>query len=416
MRMNRYIIILFLTLFWTSTAYSQERRSEVFVTFRVNSTQIDPNFKDNASRISELFSFLQQLQADSTTNIVSISFCGAASPEGSYEWNRQLANGRLKALEKLVRSKVEIPDSIISYDDNYIPWEHLVRQISEAEISHKQEILSIIGEKSQIVNYYTGRSIDSRILKLMKLNGGRTWKEMLRRFFSPMRNASVVSITYKHLPPPVVIQKPVTEVVIPTDTVDIVKLVPVFIEVPMAEEWGHKLYVKTNALGLGLAISNAAVEIDLCKHLSFNLPAYYSAWDYFSPTVKFRTFAIQPELRYWFSGKRLCNDGWFVGAHFGLVYYNIATDGQYRIQDHNGKSPALGGGLAIGYRLPISKNNRWKMDFSIGAGAYTLHYDKFHNYHNGLLVSTDKQTYFGIDQASISFSYMFNLGRKGGAR
>ena len=171
-----------------------------------------------------------------------------------------------------------------------------------------------------------------------------------------------------------------------------------------------------NALGWALAIANAAVEIDLCKHWSFNLPVYYSAWDYFSETVKFRTFAVQPEIRYWFSTKENRNNGWFAGGHFGLAYYNIATNGEYRTQDHDGTSPALGGGLAVGYRMPISKNNRWKMEFSIGAGVYKLHHDKFRNYHNELLVYTEKKTYIGIDQASVSFSYTFDLKRKGGAR
>ncbi len=172
-------------------------------------------------------------------------------------------------------------------------------------------------------------------------------------------------------------------------------------------------YIKANALGLGLAIANAAVEIDICRHWSFHLPVYYSAWDYFSSTIKFRTFTVQPEVRYWYSDR---NDGWFTGAHFGLAYYNIATDGAYRTQDHDGKSPALGGGIAVGYRLPISRNHRWKMEFSIGAGAYRLHHDKFHNAPNGLLASTERKTYIGIDQASVSFCYTFDLKGKGGAR
>lgn len=422
MWINRYCIILILTLLGCTAAYSQENRSEVFIDFRVNSTQIESGYKDNATRISELINFLRQVQTDSTINIVNISFCGAASPEGSYELNRMLAKGRMESLEKLVRSKVEIPDSLITYDDSYIPWEYLITQVSDSNVSHKNEILSILNGKSEIVNYHSGRTIDSRILELQKLDGGRVWKDMLRRFFSPMRNACVVFVTFKHVPqPPVVITEPVVEEVeVPTDTAETMESSPVAaidtIPAPSIEQWHHTLSVKTNALGWGLAIANAAVEIDLCKHLSFHLPVYYSAWDYFSETIKFRTLAVQPEIRYWFSEKNLCNDGWYLGAHFGLAWYNIATDGEYRTQDHDGTSPALGGGLALGYRLPISKNNRWKMEFSIGAGAYSLHYDKFRNYKNGLLVNTEKNTYIGIDHASVSFSYTFDLKRKGGAR
>jgi hypothetical protein len=179
-------------------------------------------------------------------------------------------------------------------------------------------------------------------------------------------------------------------------------------------EWNRNLHIKTNTLGLGLAIANVAVEIDLAKHWSFTLPVYYSAWDYFKSTIKFRTFSVQPEFRYWLSDE---NDGFFAGAHFGLAYYNVAFDGDYRYQDHNCNTPAIGGGVSMGYRLPISKNNRWRVEFSLGAGAYTTHHDKFYNTPNtkgGLMKETIKKTYWGIDHAAVSFSYSFDLKKKGG--
>ena len=117
---------------------------------------------------------------------------------------------------------------------------------------------------------------------------------------------------------------------------------------------------------------------------------------------------MQPEIRYWLSD----NDGWFVGAHFGMAYYNFALNGDYRIQDHNCSTPAFGGGLGVGYRMPISKSKRWKMEFSLGGGIYDLYYDKFRNEHNGLLVESIKKTFFGIDQVAVSFSYMFDFKKK----
>ncbi len=406
-----------------NAAYSQESRSEIFIDFRVNSTHIDSTYGNNAERLQEITTVLQGILNDTTVDVLQLSFCGTASPEGSYQLNKRLAQGRLEALENMVRSKVAVPDSIITRNSEYIPWNYLATMVKESDISHKAEILGILKGESEIVDYHSGQHIDSRILKLKELDNGKVWQEMNSRFFSRMRNACVVFVTFKHVPPPpVVIPEPVIEEVeVLIDTVEIVEPAPIVLDtvpdlVSVVKKWERKLYAKTNAIGLGLAVANAAVEIDLCKHWSFNLPIYYSAWDYFSETIKFRTFAIQPEIRYWFSEKNLCNDGWYLGAHFGLAYYNIATDGEYRTQDHDGTSPALGGGLAVGYCMPISKNNRWKMEFSIGAGAYKLHHDKFRNYHNGLLVYTEKKTYIGIDQASVSFSYTFDLKRKGGAR
>ena len=92
--------------------------------------------------------------------------------------------------------------------------------------------------------------------------------------------------------------------------------------------------------------------------------------------------------------------------------YNLALGGKWRIQDHNGDTPAWGGGVNVGYRLPLSRNERWNVEFSLGAGVYKLHYDKFRNEYNGAYDSSVKKTFFGIDNVAVSFSYMFDLKNK----
>ena len=231
-----------------------------------------------------------------------------------------------------------------------------------------------------------------------------------------MRNACAVLITMKEEPVKEIIPTPTP---ISTDTIVVVPIEPVpqpVLVLPQPEGWTRHLHLKSNTLGLGMGIANIAAEIDLAKHWSFTLPVYYSAWNYFKTTIKFRTFAVQPELRYWPSEN---NNGFFAGAHFGLAYYNFAFDGDYRYQDHNRETPAIGGGFSVGYRLPICKNNRWQVEFSLGAGIYPLHYDKFHNTPNtkdGLMTESIKKTYWGIDQAAVSLAYTFGLKKKGGKR
>ena len=92
----------------------------------------------------------------------------------------------------------------------------------------------------------------------------------------------------------------------------------------------------------------------------------------------------------------------------GFAYYNFAFDGDYRYQDHDGKTPTLGGGLTLGYRIPISKNKNWKLEFGVGAGVYPLTYDLFENLPNvkeGQLFETRNNTYIGIDNVQIGISY-----------
>lgn len=171
------------------------------------------------------------------------------------------------------------------------------------------------------------------------------------------------------------------------------------------------LHIKTNTIGLAAGIVNAAVEIDIVPHLSFTLPVYYSAWDYFKNTIKFRTASVQPEFRFWFKNS---NDGFFTGAHFGCGHFNVAADGITRYQDHKGKKPALGGGLSVGYRTPISKDKKWNIEFSVGGGGYVVEYDKYYNVKNGKLIETVKEIYYGVDNASISITYKFSINKEGG--
>ena len=177
--MKDTLITLILFLFGVGIGYSQQRRSEICVDFRLNSMVIDPSYSDNAARMQELMEFLRSLRQDSTTRIVEVSFCGAASPEGSYQLNRKLARGRLAALEKFVRKEVSIPDSLITCDDSYIPWEYLKSQIEDSNLPRKDEVMAILEEEARLVDYQQPNTqIDNRIVKLKALDNGKIWKQI----------------------------------------------------------------------------------------------------------------------------------------------------------------------------------------------------------------------------------------------
>lgn len=180
-----------------------------------------------------------------------------------------------------------------------------------------------------------------------------------------------------------------------------------------SEGFCRGLYVKTNAPSWFALVPNIAVEADVAPRLSFNLPFYYSGWDFFRSDVKLRNLTLMPEIRVWADP---ANTHLFVNAHFGLAWYNLAFGGSHRYQDHDRRSPAVGGGLGIGYRFSFCRNPRWQMEAAIGCGLYRLDYDIWQNRDNGLLEGRRKRTFFGIDQAALSFSYNFGKARKGGAR
>ncbi|MBR5034045.1 MAG: DUF3575 domain-containing protein [Bacteroidales bacterium] len=169
--------------------------------------------------------------------------------------------------------------------------------------------------------------------------------------------------------------------------------------------------LKVNTVTLPLLVANFGVEIQPLDHWSVNLPVYYSGLDWFSETVKFRMLGVQPEVRYWL---RPGFHGLFFNAHATFSYYNIAWGGDYRYQDHARKTPVFGGGLGIGYKTNLSEDGTspWGIEFGIGGGVLPLHYDYYYNIHNGRLAGEDTHTYWGPDQAFVSFTYQIGQAKK----
>lgn len=398
-----------MVVLWHGVTCAQELHTEITIEFRVARHVIEPNFRDNARKLSELDAYLNEISRNPAYEVTGITIYGTASPEGSYELNRRLASNRAKSVEDYLRKRIDIPDSLITRVDDYIQWGKLAEMIEPSSLPHKDEVLAVIAEQPELVKYKSTSTIDHRVLKLQQIDGGSVWRILMRDYFGKLRNTSMAAITVRNVLAdenwliPIHFTEPVVEVEQPDLVIE-----------PMAEPvkpevWYRRLHLKTNALGWPIILANAAVELDLCPHLSFSLPVYYSALNYFTSTIKFRAFGFQPELRYWFDED---NTGWFVAGHFGLAWYNIATNGDWRIQDHNRNTPAIGGGANAGYRMPIGKRKKWNVEFSLGVGAYKLHFDKFINERNGQYAYSMKKTYVGIDNAAVTFSYAFDLAKK----
>lgn len=444
MRLRRFgiTISLILSIF---AVYSQELRKEFKLNFRAGISDVDFNYADNARQISDLIAFINNVNADSSLEIVGVDFCGAVSPEGSYAYNRKLANDRLNTLEKMVCNATDISADIISRDDNYIPWDELRALVLRSGLRNKQEVLDIISLPPHIVPYGNGGNIDERVLMLRRLNNGAVWSE-ISGFFDNLRSASAIFTTVRQttpaegmLPAPVIpeIVDRATTPKEPTvshrvDTIYVIQQIQSVQPEPAAQphavgivpdhdanlsanalpdcEITPKGHVKTNVLGWAVLVANAAIEFDVARHFSVEIPIYYSAQNLFRYQLKFRILQVMPELRYWFTPD---NDGFFLGAHVGASSYNFAFNGEFRYQDHNRRTPAWGGGGTVGYRFGIGRG--WKLEFAVGVGAYRTHYDIIENIPDGLRVGEVKKTYLGFDKLAISFCYTFNL-RKGGRK
>lgn len=411
MKRHLHKILTVILLFAGFLAQAQYKSEGIDIFFEQGKHDVRPNFEGNEERMRMFADSVQRLVDNDSYRVHYIRIESNTSPEGDFEFNQGLSYRRNVAAREYLLLKTIISDTIVEIDSRVIDWNYLAGIIRQDPnyVGSKDAVLDILA--SHPADSLTERDIvHERIRQLKAVNGGSSWAYMHDNLFPEMRNARI-TIVFERADEP--IESPAVKPLALAPVLSTRAFEPLKVELPKIEPMGS-LYLKTNVPALAMLILNAAVEYCFVGDaFSINLPIYYSAVDYFRDDLNFRTFSLYPEFRYWIPGTGANGTrGLFVGAHFGMAYYNYAFMGELRYQDHNGENPALGGGLAVGYRLPLTPDRKWNIEFSVGAGVYSLYYDTFYNVPNGKLTGIHKDTYWGLDNASISISYRFDLVKK----
>jgi outer membrane protein OmpA-like peptidoglycan-associated protein len=377
-----------------------EKRYTIY--FRVDEHELDPEYQDNAKTLETMIKELSDAINAEGRLSCQIDIVASASPEGRKLHNEQLSKRRMEVVLSAIRKNIDVTDVTFHTNSLVEDWAIVAAYVAEdQQVPRRQEVL-------QVLNSFDGTQ-DIRA-ELQKIGDG-AYDYILNNFFPLLRSTDVVAV-YDISERLTYAQVQSVSLTITTGLQAPEQPLRTPPPAPRPDLRRHPfIKLKTNTLGLGLGHANIAVEYAFAEHFSVALPFYYSGgFDYFKPTLKFRGIVLQPEVRYYLKA----NEGFYVGAHLGLGWYNFALNGEFRIQDHRGRRPAFGGGLGLGYTLPFKKNPRWGVEFAIGAGVYDVKYDVFYNEPNGAYAEHGKHdTFFGVDNAAISFTYKFPIKKEG---
>jgi hypothetical protein len=377
------------------------RADSVRVYFPTGKSNFDPSFQDNGAAVD---AFIQTVRSQwnerEEAEVEQVIINSSSSPEGSDALNRQLSQKRRESILQYLRTRLRIKSEDSEYSHHITDWPLLRRLVEEdgaMPAEYREAALEKLGSQ------------DPSSIK--QLQGTPAWKYLLENIFPQMRTTMVVFVweTWAEAElPELALEDNALEwpdVVFPAlSPLDDSYSVKTVSKRPSTRD----IVVKLNMLSLPALVVNAGIEIQPLPHFSISIPIYYTGLNWFSETIKFRTLAFQPELRYWL---RKDLHGLFFNAHATFGWYNVALGGDYRYQDHAQKTPSLGGGIGVGYKVTLGRNNdsRWGLEMGIGGGVLPLHYDMYYNMHNGRLAGEDRYTYWGVDQAFISLTY--RLGR-----
>ena len=438
---NSLVISVLMLVMGALFANAQQSGDTLRIYFRQGVSTFDRELRDNGERFDNFAAKIQLTQKLSQFKVVSLEKGGFAS-------DASVSDARASLISEMLVKNLDyqgVPSSLIT------DWESLTKLVKEDKsVPARKEAMKILANAES-----------EREAELRSLNGGQTWNYLLRTQLPDLRSfvvfictdgdqpvcegnvkIALASVSESQLAAAPAAKPEAKPAIKPEakqpETKQPKAAAKYEAKQPKAKaaakpetkqpeakaaaekDWSRKLTIKTNLLGDAFLMANAAVEVDIIENLAFALPIYWSGWDYAgNHSLKFRTFMIQPEIRYYIPK----TNGLYVGAHFGIGHWNFALgnlapklgldelDG-WRYQDHKGENPAIGGGLSLGYALQFKKNPRWGMEFAVGAGVYDAKYDVFYNEANGPYHERGvRTTYIGVDNASISFTYKFDLSR-----
>lgn len=153
-----------------------------YLDFPVNQITINPDYRNNSAELKKIQQTVEAVKNDPYATITSLSIKGYASPEGTYKGNAYLAENRAKALLDYVKEHYDLSGVELTVDFEPEDWEGLEAAVEKGNLPDKEELLAIIRADEPA-------DWDVREWKLKSLNGGSSYKILLRDVYPSLRHS-----------------------------------------------------------------------------------------------------------------------------------------------------------------------------------------------------------------------------------
>lgn len=383
MRAKRFIISALLALVpWTYCIASSAKGEEVFriqsrkdtlsvqIFYHRGHYDIDSKYRNNRQNLASFFAALDSLdntpgiRIDSTVHIFS-----SASPEGKSTRNAVLSRNRAATLEVLFKIN-GIPGLNFSINSIGEYWEGLSRLLRESDISGREKALDIIDNTPTYI-YKKGKIVGGRKKAAMDLKGGRVWREMDRRLFPELRQAtlSVCYTSMEMLPSPAAISSSARSGFKAQPTPPNTEILP-------HKQQKELFAIKSNLLYDAASLLNVGIEVPVGERFSIAADAVFPWWQNREKDITIQMLAASLEGRYWFGDRSLYRPltGFFAGLYAGAGYFDFQLG---KLSGGNGVQGDffMMGGLSAGYAHSIGDNLRF--EYSIGLGYIRSDYQEY---------------------------------------
>lgn len=333
---------------------------------------------------------------EQNAKLVKVEIVGAASPEGRREHNKMLSERRnaalLDTISKLIAMPADIKSEIVIED-----YANLLLIMKESNDRYYNTVLGLY-EK------YIDNEIELK-RRLRIADRGRLWAHVLKTYYPDLRTAKVKlyfeqpapepepESKQEPQPQPQIVQP---EIVSPQETTGSMQIVQpdtlradstataAIDSVLYEKERVHILSLKTNLLhdafwmpnyGMAPAINIHAEYYPLNGHYTYNAAFMFPYYHRWSHHKFFQIRDYELSVRRYFKPAKDDNAeylGWYAALYAHFAKYGIGLNKEKGWEGEGG-----GGGLEVGYVMNISRNKRWRLEFSAGIGYFYTRFDPY---------------------------------------
>lgn len=417
----RLTAIAILILSAISTGSAQSLSTKVW--FKQSHSEIDTAFRCNGAHLERMIAAIDSMRrADSVIQITAIRVVGAASPEGSYRFNKELSRRRAESIFRYLSGRLELDESIVERTGLGRDWAGLqILVAKDGDMPDSARVAAVISTAIEAVDDDDATANDAALQQLRHIDGGKPYRRAYRRDFPDLRYSQIF-VDYFSRPAPQVIapapELPDTDHLTAVGEVVTVDYPIADISLPAASCSPFYMDLRTNMLYDALALPNIGAEFYLGRGWSVGVNGMYGWWSNSNRHRYWRAYGGEINARRWL-GQRAAEKP-LSGHHLGLYAGVVTYDFEFGHTGYMGGKPGgtlldrcnYYGGIEYGYSLAVGR--RLNIDFSIGIGYLGGKYVKYTPCPEGgyLWQSTHRLGWFGPTKAEISLVWLIGCGNQ----
>ena len=375
---------------------------EFRITFPVNSSRLDRNYRLNAQAFARLDSLLS---VHGVVYVDSVLVVSKSSPEGRYKGNVALSERRSLAIYDYIAETHPELVSRVRYSAEKESWAEFRQMLLEdptISSSTRDRALAIVDADLES---------DAKKARLYRMP---EYKYFLDNYFPAIRFSAIVVVFDRLAMSQAELGEPqVGEVAwtVPEDELSVdVERRPLVI--PALTRKRMIAALKTNLLYDAVTALNFEVEVPIGDRYSVMVEDVFPWWETGNKyCLQMWEIGIEPRvwLRAWDPAGANKLRGWFAGVYAMSSKYDFQIDRNLNYQGEYWST-----GLSAGYVMPIGRRKRVNLEFSLAAGFLqtdyrhylpTASYDKLIRDR----FRVGKASYFGPTKAKISLVVPINI-------